>query len=209
VVASPAAGELKDLAAAAAAGAGLVVEDVTVSPAGRRRVLRVIVDLPEDVSGGVPMDAISQAARALSAALDGSDVMGGAPYVLEVSSPGVDRPLMERRHYARARGRLVRLVLRDGTTVSGRLGEVGDADVVLDDGGRSVALADIARGKVEVEFNPPGADLPDDDEPDDDEPDDDEPDDDEPDGDEPDGDEPDGDEPDDEPDGPADGGQEA
>ncbi len=151
---------LRVLAAAAAGRAGLVLEDVSVTSAGRRRVVRVIVDLPEDAEGGVPMDAVAEASQALSAALDDSDVLGSAPYVLEVSSPGVDRPLTERRHFARARGRLVRLVLRDGTTVTGRLTEVSADDVVLDDALR-VRLDDIARGQVEIEFNgPPGVDLP-------------------------------------------------
>ncbi len=157
MAASPVDERVRALAATAAESAGLVLEDVTVTPMGRRRVLRVVVDLPEDRSGGVPMDAVATASQALSAALDGSDVMGGAPYVLEVSSPGVDRPLTQRRHFVRNRGRLVRLVLRDGSTVTGRLAEAGADDVTLDDG-RTVALADVARAHVEVEFNPPGHD---------------------------------------------------
>jgi len=156
VVASSAGAELKALATAAAAGAGLVLEDVTVTPAGRRRVLRVVVDLPETRTGGVPLDTVAEVSRALSAALDAHDVMGATPYVLEVSSPGVDRPLTLRRHFARARGRRVSLVMRDGTTASGRLLEVAGDTLVLDDA-QVVPLAAVVRGRVEVEFNPPGA----------------------------------------------------
>lgn len=147
---------VRALAAPAAATAGLVLENVTITPAGRRRVLRVVVDLPEDAVGGVPMEAVTQASQALSEALDESDVMGGAPYVLEVSSPGADRPLTERRHWLRARGRTVSATLVDGRTVSGRLIAAGDAGVVLDGPGAGpVAWADLRTGRVELEFSRP------------------------------------------------------
>jgi ribosome maturation factor RimP len=133
-----------------------VLESVTVTPAGKRRVLRVTVDLPEDRTGGVPMDAVSEAARLISEALDQSPVMGGAPYVLEVSSPGADRPLTQRRHWLRARGRLVRLVAAAGVPeiATGRLTVVDDDGLLLD-GERRVAWSDIASGRVEVEFGHP------------------------------------------------------
>jgi ribosome maturation factor RimP len=136
--------------------AGLVVESVTVTPAGKRRVLRVIVDLPEDSSGGVPMDAVAAAAQLISTALDESTVMGGMPYVLEVSSPGADRPLTERRHWLRARGRLVNLLPTAGVSAEpqGRLTEVTDNGVTLD-GDRTIGWAAIASGRVEVEFGRP------------------------------------------------------
>jgi ribosome maturation factor RimP len=143
---------VRALAAPLAEAAGLVVEDVAVSPAGRRRVLRVTVDLPDDRTGGVPMEAVTQASQAISAALDGSDVMGGTPYVLEVSSPGIDRPLTERRHWSRARGRLVTAQLADGGEASGRLVAVDDAGVTID--GRSrLAWDELRKGRVEIEFN--------------------------------------------------------
>jgi ribosome maturation factor RimP len=141
------------LAGPAAASAGLVLESVTITPAGRRRVLRVVVDLPDDATGGVPMEAVAAASQALSTALDGSDVMGGAPYVLEVSSPGVDRPLTLRRHWSRARGRLVRAVLADGRTLTGRLEAVDDDGVAV--GRARAGWAELATGRVEVEFARP------------------------------------------------------
>jgi len=152
------------LAAAAAQGAGLVLEAVTITPAGRRRVLRVTLDLPEDVPGGVPMESVAAASQALSAALDDSPVMGGAPYVLEVSSPGADRPLTAPRHWRRARGRLVRVTLDDGRELAGRLEEAGADGVVI--AGTAVAWGRLGPGRVELEFNRPGA--TDDSEPDDD-----------------------------------------
>jgi ribosome maturation factor RimP len=152
VSASTQADGVRALAAPLAEAAGLVVESVTVSPAGRRRVLRVTVDLPDDRTGGVPMEAVTQASQAISAALDGSDVMGGAPYVLEVSSPGVDRPLTERRHWSRARGRLVTAQLADGGEATGRLVAVDDAGVTLEGAG-PLPWDGVRKGRVEIEFN--------------------------------------------------------
>jgi ribosome maturation factor RimP len=149
---------VRGLASDAAGAVGLVLEDVAVQSAGRRRIVRVVVDLPDDAVGGVPMDAVATVSQLLSQRLDDSDAMGGAPYVLEVTSPGVDRPLTERRHWLRARGRLVRVTLRDGGTHAGRLTEVTDEGVVVD--GRTVVWEDVARGRVEVEFNRPDGDQP-------------------------------------------------
>lgn len=141
---------VRALAAAAAQEAGLVLEGVTITPAGRRRVLRVVVDLPEDAVGGVPMESVAAASQALSSALDDSPVMGGAPYVLEVSSPGVDRPLTEPRHWRRARGRLVRANLRDGRELAGRLEDAGPDGIVVD--GTPVPWDQLGAGRIEVEF---------------------------------------------------------
>ncbi len=171
---------LRALAVPAVQRAGLVLEDVSVTPVGRRRLLRVTVDLPEDVRGGVPVDAVATASQALSQALDDSDVMGGTPYVLEVSSPGVDRPLSERRHWKRARGRLVVVRLADGRQAEGRLTAVGEDGVTV--AGRLVPWAEVASGRVEIEFGRlPEEDDPDDTDPDDTDPDDTEPDDTDPD----------------------------
>jgi ribosome maturation factor RimP len=149
---------VRGLASDAAGAAGLVLEDVAVQSAGRRRIVRVVVDLPDDALGGVPMESVATVSQLLSQRLDDADAMGGAPYVLEVTSPGVDRPLTERRHWLRARGRLVRVTLRAGGTHTGRLTEVTDEGVVVD--GRTVVWDDAARGRVEVEFNRPDAEQP-------------------------------------------------
>lgn len=88
---------------------GLDLEGIKVTAAGRRRLLRVVVD----ADGGVSLDTIALASRELSARLDGASEMGELPYTLEVSSPGVDRPLTEPRHWRRAIGRLVVVPLTD------------------------------------------------------------------------------------------------
>lgn len=148
---------LRAVAAPAVGGAGLVLEEITVNPVGRRRLLRVVVDLDDDATGGVPVETVAEASRVLSRALDDSDVMGDAPYVLEVSSPGVDRPLSQRRHWARARGRVVRAALTDGGVVTGRLSEVDEDGVVL--GGARHAWVALGTGRVEVEFSAPESDA--------------------------------------------------
>jgi ribosome maturation factor RimP len=134
-------------------GLGLDLEQVVVTAAGRRRLLRVVVD----GDGGISLDAVADVTRAVSDALDQSDVMGGQPYVLEVSSPGVDRPLTEPRHWHRATSRLVEVTLTDGSEVRGRVMAVDDDSAYLDlsgdrHGEGRVRFVDVARAQVEVEF---------------------------------------------------------
>src|SRR6266702_5189574 len=112
----------------AVAAAGMDLESVRVSAAGRRRLLRVVVDSDQ----GVSLDDAAAISRQLSAALDSEPVMGDFPYTLEVSSPGVDRPLTDPRHWRRAVGRLVQVTAADAGPISGRV-LAADADgVTLD-----------------------------------------------------------------------------
>lgn len=130
--------------------AGFDLEGITLTSAGRRRMLRVIVDR----DGGVGVDDLAELNRTVSAALDGSDAMGRSPYVLELTSPGVDRPLTEPRHWRRASGRLVRVRLRDGGQVTGRVVDPSDEGVSLEIGGarRRFTYDELGRGTVQVEF---------------------------------------------------------
>lgn len=130
--------------------AGYDLEDVSVTVAGRRSVVRVIVDR----DGGVDLDAVAEVSRTVSEALDDSDVMGAAPYVLEVSSPGVDRPLTQPRHWRRAVGRLVRVTVTESGQITGRITGADDDKVTLDVDGdvRTFASADLGPGHVQVEF---------------------------------------------------------
>jgi ribosome maturation factor RimP len=135
--------------------AGLVLEDVEVTRAGRRSVVRVVVDLADGI-GGIDSDTLGAVSRDISTALDAADPVAGA-YTLEVSTPGTDRPLTELRHFRRARTRLVRLVRRDGTRVRGRLVEADERGLVLRVDGAEiwVAFDDVVRGVVEVELDRP------------------------------------------------------
>ncbi|GEK20710.1 ribosome maturation factor RimP [Cellulomonas xylanilytica] len=106
---------------------GLVLEDVTVRKAGPRSVVEVVLDVTEDDEGGLDLDRVAEATRAVSDALDAADVIVGE-YTLDVMSPGVDRPLTERRHFTHAVGRLVTVSLADGGSLAGRLTEVDRSD---------------------------------------------------------------------------------
>ncbi|MEV0403671.1 ribosome maturation factor RimP [Actinoallomurus sp. NPDC050550] len=138
------------------AGAGFDLEDVIVTPAGKRRQVRVIVD----ADGGVSLDGVADVSQEISHVLDESDAMGSGSYVLEVTSPGVDRPLTQPRHWRRAAGRLVRATLTEGGEITGRVTSADDTAVVLDSDGREHRLgyAELTRGRVQVEFNRRGDD---------------------------------------------------
>lgn len=145
--------EVREVIAAVVDGAGLFLEDVAVSRAGRRAVVRVVVDLPEDAVGSLGSEQLGETSRAISAAMDEADPVRGE-YVLEVTTPGTSRPLTELRHFRRARTRLVRLELTDGGVVTGRL-VAAEADGLVvrgEDGERTVAPDDVVRGRVELDF---------------------------------------------------------
>ncbi len=152
--------------------AGFDLEELVVTPAGRRTVVRVVLDRDE----GVSLDDVAEVSRAVSAALDTNDgELGRAPYVLEVTSPGVDRPLTEQRHWRRNTGRLVAVAVGPaGATeqVTARVQAV-DADGVtlaVEAPGkpgarkrpptvRQVPWSELGAGRVQVEFGRPGADA--------------------------------------------------
>lgn len=139
------------------ADAGVDLEQVEVTPAGRRRVLRIVVDR----DGGIDLDAVADISRTVSSALDDAGTMGETPYVLEVTSPGVDRPLTRPAHWRRAGGRLVRAVLLDGSTVTGRVRAADEtgAELVGERGApRRVEFAQVKRAQVQIEFASANAD---------------------------------------------------
>lgn len=140
----------------AVAGAGFELEELDVARAGRRQLVRVTVD----ADGGVGLDDITTVSRAVSAVLDAHDHMLAGSYTLEVTSPGVDRPLTQPRHWRRNRLRLVRVRSSDGGELVGRIGDCDDDGVTLlvDGALRRVHYTEVARAVVEVEFNQPPAD---------------------------------------------------
>ena len=129
---------------------GLDLEAVDLSNAGKRRVLRVAIDK----DGGVTMDDIADATREVSRVLDETDAMGQQAYTLEVSSPGVDRPLTLPRHWRRNTGRLVKVVLDEGDPVTGRITETDETGAVLDVEGADhrVEYAEVKKAKIQIEF---------------------------------------------------------
>ena len=139
------------------AAAGMDLESVRVTAAGRRRLLRVVVDS----DGGVSLDDAAAVSRELSAALDTVAVMGDFPYTLEVSSPGVDRPLTDPRHWRRAVGRLVKVTVTDAGSISGRVVAADSDGVTLEVGEarRRFGYAALGAGAVQVEFGHPQPEL--------------------------------------------------
>ena len=143
----------------------LLLEDVEVRIAGSLRTVHVVVDLPDDGAEGVSLDTISEVSQSVSSALDDDPGDDGRPYNLEVSSPGVSRPLTEPRHWRRNIGRLVDVKLVDGEVLEGRLTEAAEAAITLtpllavkkgtkpkfgED--REIPYDSIRKGTVQVEF---------------------------------------------------------
>jgi ribosome maturation factor RimP len=140
------------------ARAGCEIEDVLIDAAARPPRITVVAD------GDVPLDldSIAELSRSASALLDAVDDEA-TPYVLEVTSPGVERPLTTEKHYRRARGRKVELTLSDGSLLTGRLGEThgGTVRLVVREGARAnfsvreLPLDGVTKAIVQVEFSPP------------------------------------------------------
>ncbi|QOR48383.1 ribosome maturation factor RimP [Trueperella pecoris] len=144
--------EIADLIRPAVEEQGLFLEDVKLTRAGKHSALRVTIDLPEG-PGGVDSEKLAAATRAISAILDDVDPISGA-YNLEVSTPGAERKLKEPRHFSRAQGRLVKVVLDGGESVNGRVvGLNGDnVTLALDGAEREIPLAAIVKANVQIEF---------------------------------------------------------
>ena len=159
-------GRIADVIRPVVVAAGMDLEAVRVSAAGRRRLLRVVVDS----DGGVSLDDAATISRQLSAALDAVAVMGDFPYTLEVSSPGVDRPLTDPRHWRRAVGHLVQVTVTDAgvSGVSGISGAISGRIVTADSDGVTLDVEGsrhrfgypaLGAGVVQVEFGHPQPEL--------------------------------------------------
>ena len=151
-------GRLRPVVADAVAELGFDLESLDVQAAGRRKLVRVVVDADD----GVELDLLSGVSRVVSTALDAHDDILGGPYTLEVTSPGVDRPLTRPRHWRRAKLRLVRVRPHEGAEFTGRVGPSDETGVALlvDGTLRRVEYGTVARATVEVEFRqPPAAEL--------------------------------------------------
>lgn len=134
---------------------GLELVDVEMFRAGRRRVLRVYVGK----TGGVSVDDCARVSRGVSAVLDAENWLGDAAYVLEVSSPGLDRPFKSLADWKRNLGRDVRVTCRekhDGKIQhAGKLTAAGETSVTLESGDRKteIPMALVALAKVEVKLS--------------------------------------------------------
>ncbi len=142
-------GKKEDISAAitpALEALGFYLEDVTITSAGRRSMLTVIVDGDTHLS----LDQVTSATKAIGEIVESIQSLGETPFTLEVTSPGLDRPLTKVRHWQKNINRLVKVVLQDGSEVKGRINEVNESSSVV--GEKKVNYSDIKRATLEVEF---------------------------------------------------------
>jgi ribosome maturation factor RimP len=152
--------DLRGLLEPVVTGAGFELDALDVRSAGRRHTVRMVVDS----DAGTSLDDIARLSRAASDVLDRNEHLIGGSYTLEVTSPGVDRPLTLPRHWRRAHLRLVTVRPQPGSRLgdavfAGRVGQAGEESVTLlvDGRLREVHYADVGHAAVEVEFAPPPA----------------------------------------------------
>jgi ribosome maturation factor RimP len=146
---------ITDLISPAVSEAGFFLEEVQIASPGSHRIITCVVD------GQTPLnlDQVTVASRLISELLDTAEFMGETAFTLEVTSPGVDRPLTHPRHWRKNLTRLIKVTLLDGSTTIGRLTEFNESNAILVENikGRikehSIAFADIKRAVVEIEFN--------------------------------------------------------
>ncbi len=125
---------------------GFYVEDITITSAGKRSMLTVIVDGDTHLS----LDQVTVATKAISEIVENLPTLGNNPFTLEVTSPGLDRPLTKPRHWRKNQDRLIKIVLTDGKEIKGRIKDSSETSVTVDD--QTINFADIKRATLEVEF---------------------------------------------------------
>jgi ribosome maturation factor RimP len=125
---------------------GFYVEDITITSAGKRSMLTVIVDGDTHLS----LDQVTVATKAISEIVENLPTLGNNPFTLEVTSPGLDRPLTKPRHWRKNQDRLIKIVLTDGKEIKGRIKDSNEESVTVDE--QTIKFADVKRATLEVEF---------------------------------------------------------
>ncbi|NCA25871.1 MAG: ribosome maturation factor RimP [Actinobacteria bacterium] len=146
-------GRKEDISAAitpALTALGFYLEDLNISSAGKRSLLTVIVDADRHLS----LDEVTQATKAISEIVENIPALGATPFTLEVTSPGVDRPLTKPRHWRKNINRLVKIILQDGKEINGRIKSASEISATIDE--VEISYADIKRANLEIEFKQVG-----------------------------------------------------
>ncbi len=132
--------------------AGFVLEEVTVTPVGKRRLVSVVIDRE---NSNPSLDEVTVVSKEISVILDAYSQMGEMPFTLEVTTPGVDRPLTLPRHWKKNIGRLVKITPKQGDKFIGRISEFSENQVKLELEKELLTfdLGDVSRAQIEVEFN--------------------------------------------------------
>ena len=125
---------------------GFYIEDITITSAGKRSMLTIIVDGDTHLS----LDQVTVATKAISEIVENLPTLGNNPFTLEVTSPGLDRPLTKPRHWRKNQDRLIKIVLTDGKEVNGRIKDSTESSATVDE--QVINFADIKRATLEVEF---------------------------------------------------------
>jgi len=147
--------QISELVTPAVSDQGFYLEGVHVATPGSHRIVTCIVDGDASLN----LDQVTIVSRVISELLDEAPFMGETPFTLEVTSPGVDRPLTQPRHFAKNIDRLLKIVKLDGSEVTGRILSNTDQDVTLtvmvkkEIIEQTVSLSEIKRAVVEIEFN--------------------------------------------------------
>jgi ribosome maturation factor RimP len=147
--------QVSELVTPAVSDLGYYLEDVHVATPGNHRIVTCIVDGDSSLN----LDQVTSVSRVISERLDEAAFMGETPFTLEVTSPGVDRPLTQPRHFAKNVDRLLRIIKIDGSEITGRILSNTDNDVTLtvavkkETTEQTISLAEIKRAVVEIEFN--------------------------------------------------------
>ena len=142
-------GKKEDISAAitpALEALGFYLEDVTITSAGRRSMLTIIVDGDTHLS----LDQVTSATKAIGEIVESIQSLGETPFTLEVTSPGLDRPLTKVRHWQKNINRLVKVVLLDGSEIKGRIKDVNEISATVDE--KNINYSDIKRATLEIEF---------------------------------------------------------
>jgi ribosome maturation factor RimP len=141
---------LTELLAPVVSKAGFVLEEVKITPLGKRRLIAVIVD---GLARNPNLDEVTVVSRQVSDILDSYSLLGDQPFTLEVTTPGVDRPLTLPRHWVKNIGRLVKITCIDGTTLTGRIVSANETEVTLESVEPAISFDQIKRAQIEIEFN--------------------------------------------------------
>lgn len=141
---------LSELLTPAINRAGFVLEEVKVTPLGKRRLIAVIVD---GETRNPNLDEVTVVSRVVSDALENYSQLGDQPFTLEVTTPGVDRPLTLPRHWRKNIGRLVKITKVDGSSSEGRISDASESGVALENEDGELPYTQIKRAQVEIEFN--------------------------------------------------------
>jgi ribosome maturation factor RimP len=142
--------DISDAVTPALSALGFYLEDVTITSAGRRSMLTIIVDGDTHLS----LDQVTSATKAIGEIVESIQSLGETPFTLEVTSPGLDRPLTKPRHWRKNIDRLVKVVLLDGKEIKGRIKAASENTATVDES--EINFADIKRANLEVEFKQVG-----------------------------------------------------